>query len=97
MARELKQSGRQIAERQQALRKTNVYLENLLSSLTTGVLTFASDGRLSGYNAAAERFCQLPLRPLLGKMQLPPSPLTAVLEETVAALQQSGEDSMEKR
>lgn len=97
MVGDLRQLHQETAERQAALRKTNAYLENLLSSLTTGVLTFAADGALSGHNAAAERFFQAPLKGLVGQTRLPPSPLAAALEEAVAELRLGGEGGVEKR
>ena len=98
MAEDLRNLHEEIADRQSAIEKTNAYLENLLSSLTTGVLTFAADGSFSGYNAAAVRYCQLPLDSLLGQKSLPSTPLITAFNEIAAALtQQNDEDSMEKR
>ena len=61
MMDDLRSSRQQNQLRQQQLYEANTYMENLLSSLTTGVLTFSSDGALSGYNTAAEKLSNMAL------------------------------------
>lgn len=97
MAGRLKQSQQQIAERQAALTRANAYMENLLSSLTTGVLTFSVAGDLSHYNAAAVRFCQVELEHWVGRAFLPESHLTAELAEAADALHKSKSDEWVER
>lgn len=82
MVGELHTSQRQAAERQAALTAANAYLENLLSSLTTGVLTFHADGLFSGGNAAAARF--FPHPPTAGA-PLPPGKLAQAINAAVTA------------
>ena len=67
MVDDLELSRRQIGERQAALSKANAYLENLLESLTAGVLTVDGDGCLRQFNGNAEQLLKTPLSPLKGK------------------------------
>lgn len=53
MVDDLQMSRREIGERQEAIAEANAYLENLLTSMTAGVLAVDSDGKLSKFNAAA--------------------------------------------
>ena len=53
MVEDLDLSHRQAGERQEAISKANTYLENLLASLSSGVLAFDSEGRLLRFNESA--------------------------------------------
>ena len=53
MVDDLQQTRLEIAERQETLSKTKTYLENLLESLTVGVLTVDANGRLVLFNKNA--------------------------------------------
>ena len=55
MVTDLDRARRAAAERQTAVSEANVYLENLLASLTAGILAFQRDGRLSRHNDGAAR------------------------------------------
>ena len=55
MVADLDRARRAAAERQTAVTEANVYLENLLASLTAGILAFQRDGTLSRYNDGAAR------------------------------------------
>ena len=55
MVADLDRARRAAAERQTAVSEANVYLENLLASLTAGILAFQRDGRLSRHNDGAAR------------------------------------------
>lgn len=67
MVGDLRQSRREISERQAALAESNAYLENLLASLTTGVLAVDAAGRLARFNHNAEQMLRTPLAHLMGK------------------------------
>ncbi|MGU9951925.1 MAG: ATP-binding protein [Gammaproteobacteria bacterium WSBS_2016_MAG_OTU1] len=67
MVDDLGQSRIQSNKRQAALSQANAYLENLLSSLTAGVLTVNANGQLEQYNAAAESLLSLSLSSLKSK------------------------------
>ena len=67
MVDDLGESRRQIGERQRELSSTNNYLENLLSSMTSGVLTVDADGRLKRFNGNAEVLLGVSLGELSGQ------------------------------
>ena len=67
MVDDLGESRRQIGERQQELSSTNNYLENLLSSMTSGVMTVDADGRLKRFNGNAEVLLGVSLEELSGQ------------------------------
>ena len=64
MVGDLQKNRIEISERQAVLTQTTLYLENLLSSLTSGVLVFDVDGRLVRFNEIAENMLATPLSPL---------------------------------
>ena len=97
MVTDLQQLHKEIAQRQNTLRQTNAYLENLLSSLTTGVLTFTAPEILSGYNNAAARFFAPDTDVLAGKTHLPDSPLSHAIHQAIADLLAAGEKESERR
>ena len=98
MAERLSETHRRAEQRQQALAEISRYKESLIASLTTGVLAFSSDGALSDYNAAAEKFCGIELKTWLErKVQLPPSPLAEALDAAVALYESRGEVPAEQR
>lgn len=55
MVDDLDRARRAAAERQAAVTGANLYLENLLASLTAGILAFQRDGKLSRHNDGAAR------------------------------------------
>lgn len=67
MVDDLQSSRRQIGERQAALSEANAYLENLLASMTSGVLAVDADGKLARFNEAAETMLGAPLSQILGR------------------------------
>lgn len=97
MVDNLQESRRQIRRRQEELREANAYLESLLSSLTTGVLTFSADGKLSGHNAAAERLLQLSLLPLVGQTASRLGELPQLSAACAAILRAPTEGAAERR
>lgn len=83
MVDDLAQSRRTAEERRAALAAANLYLENLLASLSSGVLVFDEAGRLSQVNAAASRLLRADLNAFVGK-PAQNTPALAGIAETVA-------------
>lgn len=67
MVDDLQSSRRQIGERQAALGAANAYLENLLASMTSGVLAVDADGKLARFNEAAETMLGASIKHFSGK------------------------------
>lgn len=67
MVADLDRARRAAAERQSAVAEANVYLENLLASLTSGILAFGRDGALTRFNDGAARILDGDLSVLQGK------------------------------
>ena len=83
MVEDLANSRRTLDERRAALTEANLYLENLLSSLTSGVLVFDDNGKLARVNAGASRLLGADLTKNIGKRARSPASFAAVAE-TVA-------------
>ena len=67
MVDDLDQSRQQVSERQVALAEANTYLENLLSSLSAGVLATDSQGRLTHINQSAKQILNAPMESWMGQ------------------------------
>ena len=94
MVEDLDRARRAAAERQEAVTEANIYLENLLASLTAGILAFRRDGKLSRYNDGAARILGEDLSALQGRALsewAALAPRQARAAEVVAALLESGE------
>ena len=95
MVADLDRARRAAAERQTAVSEANVYLENLLASLTAGILAFQRDGRLSRHNDGAARIlggedlAKLQGSPLSEWGRLAPRQESAA--KMIAAMLESGE------
>ena len=85
MVGDLGQSRRKLDKRRAALTKANLYLENLLASLTSGVLVFDDSGKLARANAGASRLLQTDMKKLSGKYVCGNSALAAINESVAAA------------
>jgi nitrogen fixation/metabolism regulation signal transduction histidine kinase len=66
MVDDLDRSQQQVSERQAALSEANTSLENLLSSLTAGVLVLDGQGRLIRANRSAEQLLKISLVSFVG-------------------------------
>ena len=95
MVADLERARRSASERQAAVTEANVYLENLLASLTAGILAFRRDGRLSKFNDGAARIlggedlARLQGSPLSDWAELAPKQAEAA--KMVSAMLESGE------
>lgn len=67
MTRQLEEARRMVENNRRQLERSNVYLESVLSHLSSGVLVFDRDFRLTRYNEGAARILQVDLAALLGK------------------------------
>lgn len=83
MVGDLAHSRRTLDERQAALTKANLYLENLLASLTSGVLVFDDSGKLARANAGASRLLQTDMTRFIGAKVRGGGALSAI-NETIA-------------
>ena len=99
MVGDLQQSRNEVQRRQENLREANAYLENLLASLTAGVLTFTAAGGLSHSNASADKLFQVELKKLVGsdKSALAELPLLSEVVALMRRREQSSDDSVEGR
>ncbi|MGI9337485.1 MAG: ATP-binding protein [Gammaproteobacteria bacterium] len=84
MVDDLADSRRTLDERQAALTKANLYLENLLASLTSGVLVFDDSGKLARANDGASRLLQTDMRKFIGA-KIRGNAAIAAINETIAA------------
>ena len=67
MTRQLDEARRMVEKNSQQLERTNVYLESILSSLSSGVLVFDDAFRLTLFNQASQRILHLDLRSVKGR------------------------------
>lgn len=84
MVGDLANSRRTLDERRAALTKANLYLENLLASLTSGVLVFDDSGKLARANDGASRLLQTDMTKFIGAKVRGGAALAAI-NETIAA------------
>ena len=95
MVDDLQLSRRQIGERQTALSAANAYLENLLASMTSGVLTVDANGKLTRFNQTAETMLGTPMRNFIGKhysqWKTPPQ-IASMIDEVMC-----GDANLERR
>lgn len=97
MVDDLERSQRQAAERQTKLHTSNAYLENLLSSLTAGVLTFTAEGALSICNPAAAAYLGRSVADLRAAGRLPASDMAGEVRQAMAELADSADSAIEHR
>lgn len=67
MTRQLDEARRMVEKNSLQLERTNVYLESILSSLSSGVLVFDDAFRLTLFNHSAQRILHVNLREIKGK------------------------------
>lgn len=67
MTRQLEEARQQVEKNRAQLERTNVYLEAILRHLSTGVLVFDEEFKLSLYNQGAEQILQVKLQAYRGK------------------------------
>lgn len=67
MTRQLEEARRMVENNKRQLERSNVYLESVLSHLSSGVLVFDEDFRMSSFNEGAQRILQVNLSDLLGQ------------------------------
>lgn len=67
MTRQLEEARRMVENNKRQLERSNVYLESVLSHLSSGVLVFDEAFRMSSYNEGAQRILQVDLASLLGQ------------------------------
>lgn len=66
MTRQLEEARRMVENNRRQLERSNVYLESVLSHLSSGVLVFDESFRLTRFNEGAQRILQVKLAELLG-------------------------------
>lgn len=66
MTRQLEEARRMVENNKRQLERSNVYLESVLSHLSTGVLVFDENFRLTRYNEGAQRILGVRLLDLMG-------------------------------
>lgn len=67
MTRQLAEARRMVENNRRQLERSNVYLESVLSHLSSGVLVFDEGFRLTRFNEGAQRILQVSLAELLGQ------------------------------
>ena len=67
MTRQLEEARRMVENNRRQLERSNVYLESVLSHLSSGVLVFDEAFRLTRFNAGAQTILQVPLDELMGE------------------------------
>ncbi|MGE4339736.1 MAG: PAS domain-containing sensor histidine kinase, partial [Pigmentiphaga sp.] len=76
MTRELAEARRMVENNRLQLERSNAYLENVLATLSSGVMVFDSAFRLSTFNQGAQRILHTDLR------QMPGRPLETLIDLT---------------
>jgi len=76
MTRELAEARRMVENNRQQLERSNAYLENVLATLSSGVMVFDSAFRLATFNQGAQRILHTDLR------QMPGRPLETLIDLT---------------
>ena len=67
MTRQLDEARRMVESNRQQLERSNVYLKNVLSNLSSGVLVFDEVFRVTTINQGAQRILQADLRSVIGR------------------------------
>ncbi|MGI9298238.1 MAG: ATP-binding protein [Gammaproteobacteria bacterium] len=96
MVDDLQSSRRQIGERQAALAEANAYLENLLASMTSGVLAVDAGGKLARFNDAAESILGAPMTEIAGK-HFSEWKMLPQISEMIGEIMGGGSERLERR
>ncbi len=67
MTRQLEEARRMVESNRQQLERSNVYLESVLSNLSSGVMVFDESFRVTTVNHGAQRILQTDLRSVIGR------------------------------
>ena len=67
MTRQLDEARRMVESNRQQLERSNVYLESVLSNLSSGVLAFDESFRVTTVNQGAQTILQADLRSVIGR------------------------------
>lgn len=67
MTRQLDEARRMVEKNRLQLERSNMYLESVLSNLSSGVLAFDEMFRVTMFNQGAQRILQVDLRSIKGR------------------------------
>ena len=82
MTRQLEEARRAVENNRRQLERSNVYLESVLSHLSSGVLVFDDGFRLTRYNEGAQSILQVDLADLMG-VRLSQNPAVADFDQHI--------------